>query len=171
VQDRRDHPRRPDLSGGNDPRQCRLTRVEAELRTQQVHNAGSAVIAAAGNDGDNQPHYPAAQSQTISVAALNQTGTALTTFSDWGSWVDVAAPGQAVVGPMPGGSYASWAGTSMATPFVSGQAALLEAEVPGLSADKVSECIDQSAVKLAGNPVQFGAINIPASLKYALTHH
>lgn len=138
---------------------------------QQAHNAGVVVVGAAGNDASTIQHFPAAQPPTISVAALDPGQATLTPFSDYGGWVDVAAPGQQVVGPLPGGGYATWSGTSMATPFVSGQAALLETEMPGISADKVAEAIEQSAVRLPLNPIHFGAINISGSLSFAVSHH
>ncbi len=137
---------------------------------QQAHNAGVVVVAAAGNDASSIQHYPAAQAPTISVAALDPGQTTLTPFSDYGGWVDVAAPGQQVVGPLPGGTYAAWAGTSMATPFVAGQAALLETQRPGISPDKVAAAIEQTATKLPSSPIHFGAINIPGSLAFASNH-
>ncbi len=136
---------------------------------QQAHNAGAVVLAAAGNDATSTKHYPAAQAPTLSVAALDTSGAALTSFSDYGGWVALAAPGQDVVGPLPGGGYATWEGTSMAVPFVSGQAALLESAVPGIQPDQVRDAIQQSAQKLSrsSNQIHFGAIDIPGSLDRA----
>jgi subtilisin family serine protease len=132
--------------------------------------AGVTVVAAAGNDGSDQPHYPAAQAQVLSVSALAQNGS-LATFSDWGSWADVAAPGQAVVGPLPGGRYAQWSGTSVAAPLVSGQVALLLGEEPHMSPDKVVEALSHSSKPLPKHVVQYGAIDIASSLDYARIHH
>jgi hypothetical protein len=133
---------------------------------QQAQQAGVTVVAAAGNDGNNQPDFPASWPQTISVAALNQAG-ALASFSDFG-WVDVGAPGVGIVGPMPDGSYALWAGTSMAAPFVSGQAALILSLVPSLPTNQVMQAIENTATKLA--QVHSGAINLLASLAFAAQH-
>ena len=137
---------------------------------QQAQQAGVVVVAAAGNAGSNQQEYPAAWSQTLSVAALDQNDAALTAFSDYGGWVDVGAPGEGIVGPMPGGGYDIWAGTSMSTPFVSGQAALIRSLVPAIPADHVFQAIENTATQLPQNPIHNGAINITASLTFATAH-
>jgi thermitase len=99
---------------------------------------GAVVVAAAGNSGSSMPEYPAAEGVigSLSVAASTQTDT-LAAFSNYGSWVHVAAPGEGILSIVPGGEYAVWSGTSMATPLVAGEAALVRAENPGYSAVSV----------------------------------
>ncbi|MDQ3792818.1 MAG: S8 family peptidase, partial [Actinomycetota bacterium] len=87
---------------------------------------GAVVVAAAGNDNTDDPTYPAALSSVMAVAATNQDDRRAS-FSNYGDWVDVAAPGVGVLSTIPGG-YASWNGTSMATPHVSALAGLLAAQ-------------------------------------------
>jgi subtilisin family serine protease len=137
----------------------------------QAQRAGVVLVGAAGNDASNRPHYPAAHHGVLGVSALAADGRGLTSFSAWGSWAALAAPGQQVTGPVPGGGYAAWSGTSMAAPFVSGQAALLRAAVPGMRLDKLTEAISHTVTTLPDHPVRFGAINIPASLDFARSHH
>lgn len=137
---------------------------------QQAQQAGAVVVAAAGNQDSQQQEYPAAWSQALSVAAMNQSNSTLTSFSNWGGWVDVGAPGEQVVGPMPGGGYDIWAGTSMSAPFVSGQAALIRSLVPAIHADHVFQAIENTATQLPQNPIHNGAINITSSLAFASTH-
>jgi subtilisin family serine protease len=137
---------------------------------QQAQAAGVVVVAAAGNEATNKQEFPACWPQTLSVAALAQGDGSLAAFSDFGGWVQVGAPGEGIVGPMPGGGYAIWAGTSMATPFVSGQAALIRSAVPGMRPDHVFQAIEQTATHLSPNPIHAGAINISASLMFAFGH-
>jgi len=138
---------------------------------KEAQHRGAVVVAAAGNDGNSQQHYPAAQKEVLSVSALAADPAALADFSDWGDWVDVAAPGEQIVGPVPGGTYAWWSGTSVATPFVAGQAALIRAEAPGIGVAKIREAVTHTARKLVHqHKIASGAIDLATSLDYAQRH-
>ncbi|MCP5034434.1 MAG: S8 family serine peptidase [Actinomycetia bacterium] len=142
-------------------------KVESKLLAEAIKaakEAGVLVVAAAGNDGSGAKHYPAAGKDIIGVAAMDHARERLAAFSSHGKWVTVAAPGEAIVSPVPGG-FAIWSGTSMAAPFVSGQAALLISLDRGASFDKVRKAIAESADKIDDGPkVEKGIIDIVASL-------
>lgn len=137
-------------------------------------NAGILFIAAAGNNSsnlDSSPSYPASYSCPIvngdciiSVASITSSG-ALSSFSNFGvERVDIGAPGSSIWSTVPNG-YASYSGTSMATPHVSGAAALCKAVNPSMTADQVRSAILNSAVgtsSLAGKTSTGGRLDISA---------
>ncbi|HKP86918.1 MAG TPA: S8 family serine peptidase [Blastocatellia bacterium] len=107
---------------------------------------GAVVVAAAGNNASSNPEYPAGEGikGALAVGASTQNDT-LAEFSNFGSWVNVAAPGQGILSSVPGGDFGSWSGTSMATPLVAGEAALVRAAFPSLKArDVTRRIIDNS---------------------------
>jgi subtilisin family serine protease len=117
---------------------------------------GAAVIAAAGNDAsDDVRQYPAAEGAygllpvTASNAARNLAG-----FSNFGSWVDIAAPGEGITSAVPGGGFGTWSGTSMAAPMAAGSAALLRAREPGLSAKDVVRRLTRQSASLCGTDLR-----------------
>jgi subtilisin family serine protease len=114
--------------------------------------AGITVVAAAGNDGasnDSAPTYPASFDlpNLISVAASDKSDR-LTGFSNYGSTVDVAAPGLQILSTV-GGGMGIMSGTSMAAPQVAGIAALLRGYNKGLTPDIVKSAIVLGARKSA----------------------
>ncbi len=142
-----------------------------------AHSLGVVVVAAAGNDGVRlENFYPALLPNVIAVAS-SSPADARSTFSNWGSRLDVAAPGEDILslraaGTTPGtpinSSYTRWGGTSMAAPHASGLAALLLAQRPNLTPEQVRQIIRVSAddVDVAGvdNNVGFGRINAGTAL-------
>lgn len=84
---------------------------------------GGVVVFAAGNDGISNG-VPAHYEGCVAVGATSSTG-AVTSFSNYGEWVDICAPGQSIVSSVSGNQFAQMSGTSMACPHVSGACALL----------------------------------------------
>jgi subtilisin family serine protease len=87
---------------------------------------GVTMVASAGNDGVNQPQYPAAFDKVISVAATNLLDMKAP-FSNFGGSIDVSAPGVSIIVPYPGGYFAVVSGTSFSAPLAAGEAALVSA--------------------------------------------
>ncbi len=116
-------------------------------------NAGVVVVAAAGNDGTTTPNYPGASPGAISVGSTDSSDRK-SSFSNYGSWVAVAAPGSAILSTYPGGRYQTMSGTSMASPYVAGVAALVRSAHPEWSVSQV-----RSALTTTGDPVTgFGSV-------------
>ncbi len=134
--------------------------------------AGHLFVAAAGNDGvdtDVTPSYPASYDldNIVSVAATDDND-ALASFSNFGAvTVDLGAPGVSILSTTPANTYSSFSGTSMATPHVSGVAALLLAEDPALDVVSLKQAILDSVdpiAALAGITVTGGRLNAANAL-------
>ncbi len=96
------------------------------------------VVAAAGNNGQDQTHYPSSYDGVISVAATTITdGKA--SFSNYNATVDVSAPGNNILATVFNDVYATESGTSMASPIAAGCAAMIKSRFPTLNAYQVGE--------------------------------
>lgn len=125
-------------------------------------------IAAAGNSGvniDSSPSYPASYTNDniIAVAAITSTG-ALASYSNYGTTsVDIGAPGSGVISTTAYNTYSNYNGTSMATPHVTGGAALYAAYHPGSSAAQIKAAIltsGSSTSSLAGKTATGKRLNV-----------
>ena len=135
--------------------------------------AGILFVAAAGNNStnnDNRPHYPSNYDlpNVISVAALDRNDQ-LASFSNFGvKTVHIAAPGREIVSTWLKDDYREASGTSMATPYVAGTAALILANEPDLSVEKLCENLPKSVDKidsLYGKLQTGGRINAAKALE------
>jgi thermitase len=119
---------------------------------------GAVVVAAAGNLNTAAPQYPAAEACAIGVTSVNSHDKK-SSFANYGDWIGVAAPGENIYSTLPINGYASWSGTSMATPFVAGQAALLRGANQQLTLDEVGLLIGGTANSLdRRNPAYWGRL-------------
>lgn len=130
-----------------------------------AHNQGCVLVAAAGNDDVSTPHYPSSYNYVISVASTTSTD-AKSSFSNYGTDVDVSAPGSSIYSTLPGNTYGYMSGTSMASPLVAGLCGLMLSLNPGLSPEDIETCLKNSCVNIdAQNPSyinQLGAGRINA---------
>jgi len=134
-----------------------------------VAAAGNGGFDGVGDNNDTTPAYPSnyASANIIAVASITSSG-AKSSFSNYGATsVDIGAPGSGIYSTLPGKSntstYGSYSGTSMATPHVTGGAALYAATHPGASAATVKAVILNSAVptaSLLGKCVAGGRLNV-----------
>ena len=125
-------------------------------------------IAAAGNnktDIDGSPSYPASYKvpNIISVAAINSTG-GLASFSNYGAKsVHLGAPGEGIMSTVPFNKYAIYSGTSMATPHVTGAAALYKSFNPGATALQIRDAIlfsVEPTESLSDKTIKGGRLNV-----------
>jgi subtilisin family serine protease len=126
---------------------------------------GALVIAAAGNDGKSTRHYPAAIPSVLGVGAAT-SADARYSWSNHGSWVDIAAPG-CNPAQARNGKVGQFCGTSSATPFVSGVAALLASTSPAPTAATIGTALTSSAVKISGGWVAASSGRIDAAAAMA----
>jgi len=101
-------------------------------------------VAAVGNGGVQSTDYPASWPGVVAVASTSMTDRR-STFSNWGSRVDISAPGEALIVAYPGNHYAAAWGTSFSTALVSGTAALIGQYRPGLSESSMLKILEEGA--------------------------
>jgi thermitase len=124
---------------------------------------GAIIIAAAGNDGNQTPVYPAAYPNVIAVAATNTDDTRAL-LSNYGQWVELAAPGYEIYSTLPGDEYGYKSGTSFATAYVSGLAAILfdtltDSNGNGYLNDEVAAALVSGCQPVNGFEVGYGLVN------------
>jgi len=110
-------------------------------------NKGSIIIAAAGNNNTSTAHYPAAYNNVYAVASV-ASNNVKSSFSNFGTWVDISAPGESITSTVPPNSYQSQSGTSMACPLVAGLAALMLSKCPYMLQNDVLNCISSTAANI-----------------------
>jgi type VII secretion-associated serine protease mycosin len=130
------------------------------------------LIAASGNDNTERPGYPAAYEEVFAVAATDAKKNKAS-FSNYGNYIDVAAPGVSIPSTYPDNQYAALSGTSMASPHVSALAALIRSANPMLKNTEVMEIMRNSAMDIGDQGKDkyfgYGLIDVVKALEMADT--
>jgi flagellar hook assembly protein FlgD len=137
-----------------------------------VHYArskGVLVVAAAGNEDTYLETYPAAFDTVLGVSATDSNDR-ITNFSNYGDYIDFAAPGQTIYSTVSGSSYKEMSGTSMSAPIVSGVAALILSKNPFMSPVQVEDVLKKSSTDLGGKGWDYfygyGRVDASKALQY-----
>ncbi len=140
-----------------------------------ANERGVLIVAASGNERaeGNLPNYPAAYAETLAVGATGYNDE-VTGFSNTGNFIDLVAPGIDIATTIPGNGYALATGTSFASPFVSGAAALIMTLRPDLSSSDV-RCVLAISADDRGAPGHdseygYGRLNVLTALQTATTY-
>lgn len=121
---------------------------------QSAVSLGTIVVAATGNEGVSSISYPAAYSGSIAVGSVTSSRTR-SSFSNYGTGLDVMAPGSNIYSTYPNGQYTSMSGTSMATPHVAGVLGLMRSANPNLTPAAARDILRNTA-QPAGSANQYG---------------
>ena len=129
-------------------------------------NQNALVVAASGNNGQDNYFYPAAYDYVLSVGATNASDE-VTSFTNYGYWLDILAPGQSIYSTMPDGEYNYNSGTSMAAPVVSGIAGLVKSQYSSLTGLQIAERLKTTITDISnvgnnstyGDKMGFGLVN------------
>jgi subtilisin family serine protease len=125
-------------------------------RSRCSRKSGALIVAAAGNDASGSvKQYPAAEgAYGLLPMAASDARLRIASFSNFGSWIQSAAPGDGITSSVPGGLYATWSGTSMAAPLAAGTAALVRANEPTLTPKELINRLQRSAAALCGSSLR-----------------
>lgn len=137
-----------------------------------AYNKDVVLIAASGNDNTNRPGYPAAYPEVFAVGATDSSGRKAS-YSNYGDYIDVAAPGDTIASTYPGSQYAALSGTSMASPHVAALAALIRSINPELTNVEVMDLMRNTARDLGEKGKDdyfgYGQIDVVKALEAAKT--
>jgi hypothetical protein len=123
-----------------------------------AYNMGAILVAAAGNDNTNQQFYPAAYNNVIAVASTT-TNDAKSSFSQYGTWINISAPGSSILSCNQNTGYQVTQGTSMASPLVAGLLGLMKSHAPNATQQDLINCLYSSADNInAVNPSYIGQL-------------
>ncbi|MFD0672049.1 S8 family peptidase [Cohnella sp. GCM10027633] len=135
-----------------------------------AYDRGVVLVAASGNDNTDRPGFPAAYPEVLAVAATDPDESRAE-YSNYGEYIDIAAPGTQIPSTYPGSRYAALSGTSMACPHVAALASLVRSVNPQLTNEEVMDVLRRTAKDLGpgGKDDEFGygQIDVRSALQSA----
>ncbi|OAH98428.1 peptidase S8 [Methylomonas methanica] len=136
---------------------------------QYMRSKGGLVLVAAGNAGTDPG---LADSVNLIAVSATDANDVKASFSNYGKYIDIAAPGVSISTTNNGGTYAAWYGTSLATPVAAGVVALIQAANPKLTPDNVEKILKSSADRVSGVSFDpnygYGRVNAANAIKAAI---
>ncbi len=143
------------LGGGIFTSNCDSTESAYKMTIDNLRSLRIATIAASGNDGSNNAmSRPACISSAISVGSTGDgsngsTVNAVSSFSNSASFLNLLAPGEWINSSVPGGGFANFRGTSMATPHVTGAVAVLKSKTPTASISQILQTLSGAGLPIS----------------------
>ncbi|MFG6490172.1 MHFG family PEP-CTERM protein [Roseateles sp. BYS78W] len=141
-----------------------------QASAQYMRSRGGLVVVAAGNNGIDEGYTP---TTTMIVVSATDANDVKTSWSSYGSYISIAAPGQDIWTTTLGGGYQTWWGTSLSSPLVAGVVGLMMSARPDMSNTQLESLLYSSSVDL-GAPGRdsyygWGRVNASAAVQAALT--
>jgi serine protease len=131
---------------------------EQDVITYATVNKNALVVCAAGNESSSGSFYPASYKYVLSVASTNSSDVR-SSFSNYGNNIDICAPGSSIYSTLWNNSYATFDGTSMASPIAAGVCAIVKSQFPTYTAMQVGEKVRVNCDNIdAQNPSYIGAL-------------
>jgi len=131
---------------------------EQDVITYATINKNSLVVCAAGNSSSSAAFYPASYRYVLNVASTNSSDTR-SSFSNFGNTIDICAPGSSIFSTLYNNSYATFDGTSMASPIAAGVCAIVKSQFPNYTAMQVGEKVRVTCDNIdAQNPNYVGKL-------------
>ena len=136
------------LGGGSNASYCDAANAAQKASIDNLRSAGIATIIATGNNGyTSSISAPGCISTAVSVGATTKSDT-VASYSNSASILSLLAPGSSIYSSTPGNNYASWNGTSMATPHVAGAWAVMKSKKPAATVDEVLNALQSTGVSV-----------------------